>query len=358
VHAAGTIIRERVRLAVLYLVGLVTLAALESLAYYLISGDFLYRSHAISKIHNATIVEQPNLIAFLHAIYWNLRLVTAFEVASTQILFASSIVFIAALATRSRLAYFSATGLFVGGYLIFGSSSFTRFMPLPVKDRYFEPLVAFLAVSAAALLFRFRNSGPWPMRRAIAAVGLVVLTAIPSVTANASDVAFPGVGRNAGVALRALHVARPDTPIVVSPMLYRMLEPFVSPELFASLEVMKGDQLHMGFYVAHPWEAVTPAVPLLLAMKSLPVYLVIDEDQRYLGRYSSEPRHSTVASRCASKRSDRRANLSAAIDRRSGVDHSFHFPLALSLFISAGNGAPSAYARLAASSDLSYTPTS
>lgn len=289
VLARGFALRERVRFGVLYVVGLVAVAALESLAYYVISGDFLYRSHALSKIHNATIVEAPDLVAFLHSIYWNLRLVTAFEVASTQVLIASGFVFVLALLTRSRLAYFSATGLFVGAYLIFGSSSFTRFMPLPVQDRYFEPLVAFLAVSAAALAHRFGTGpGRWSIKAATVAVTVMLVASIPSVTANAGDVAFSGVGRNAGIAIRALHASRPDMPIFVSPMLHRMIESFVSPTQFANLQTMQGDRLGRGFYLAHPWEADTPSVPSLAAMKALPVYLVVDEDQRILGRYAIE----------------------------------------------------------------------
>ncbi len=286
----GIALRERVRLAVLYVVGLVTLAALESLTYWFISGDFLYRTHAISKVHNATIVESPDLAAFIHAIYWNLRLVTAFEVASTQVLIASGIVFVAAIASRSRLLFFSAAGLFIGLYLIFGSSSFTRYMALPVQDRYFEPLVAFLAVSAAALVYRFRQTGPSTFRWATAAVAAMIVTAIPSITANAGDVAFSGVGRNAGVALRALHVARPDLPIVVSPMLHRMIEPFISPQLFASLRPMTGTVPVKAFYLAHPWEPETPSAPLLAEMRRMPIYLVIDEDQRFLGRFALEPK--------------------------------------------------------------------
>lgn len=291
----GLKLGTRVRLGALYVIGLVFVAALESLAYWFISGDFLYRSHALSKIHNASIVEAPNLIAFLHSIYWNLRLVTAFEVASTQLLIASAFVFVLALFTRSRLTYFSATGLFIGLYLIFGTSSFTRFMPLPVQDRYFEPLVAFLAVSAAALTYRFRAAPhAWSIKAATAAVTVMVVASIPSITANAGDVAFSGVGRNAGIAIRSLHASRPDLPIMVSPMLHRMIESFVTPELFASLRTIDGandeNGLAPGFYLAHPWEQDTPSAPLLAAMKKLPVYLVVDEDQRILGRYAMQPR--------------------------------------------------------------------
>ena len=287
--APGFALRERVRLGVLYVAGLVTVALLEMVAYHFISGDFLYRTHAISKVHNAVIVEQPNLLAFLHAIYWNLRLVTAFEVASTGVLIASGLVFVAALAARARLMFFSATGLFIGLYLIFGSSSFTRWMPLPIQDRYFEPLVAFLAVSAAALTHRWRSRyGAKSIRLAAAAVALMVVGSLPAVAANAGDVAFSGIGRNAGIALRAVRAARPDVPIVVSPMLHRMIEPFVSPELFASLQPMSGTLPAKAFYLAHPWEPDTPSVPMLAGMKALPVYLVVDEDQRYLGRYATQ----------------------------------------------------------------------
>lgn len=286
---------ERLRAGVLYGAGLVAVAALESLAYWFISGDFLYRSHALSKIHNASIVESPDLLAFIHAIYWNLRLVTALEVASTGVIVASAVVFVLALATRSRLAYFSATGLFIGSYLIFGSSSFTRFMPLPVQDRYFEPLVAFLAVGAAALTHRFREVAPaWSLKAATMAVALMLVTSIPSITANAGDVAFAGIGRNAGVAIRTLHAARPDLPIIVTPMLHRMIESFVSPDLFASLRTTDdgtgGDEVERGFYLAHPWEADAPSTPLLARIERLPVYLVVDEDQRILGRYAIERR--------------------------------------------------------------------
>lgn len=94
---------------------------------------------------------------------------------------------------------------------------------------------------------------------------------------------FSGIGRNAGIALRALHASRPDMPIVVSPMLHRMIEPFVSPELFAVLQPMTGNVPAKAFYLAHPWEHESPDVPMLTEMKRLPIYLVIDEEQRYLG---------------------------------------------------------------------------
>ena len=63
------------------------------------------------------------------------------------------------------------------------------------------------------------------------------------------------------------------------------IEPFVKPAVYRSLGVIpEGKALDRGFYVLHPWKDRIDVPGRFEAIASLPVALVIDEDQRTLAR--------------------------------------------------------------------------
>lgn len=274
--------------AAVFLLGLAVLSASEMGAYWLLSGDPLYRLHAIALTHNTTgdVVESASVFAFVRETYWNLRRVMLPTAAASGILLAMALAGVVTLARARRFAFFAACGLFIGGFLIFGSSSLTRLIPLPVQDRYFEPVVPFLALCAAGCIDAITH----PARARLAAAALaawLVVMAVPAVIVNAGDVTFSAVGRNAAIAIESVHRARPDLPIYTPPALHVMLQPYVSTQRYAQLRVVPPEgELPTGFYLLSPWRDTPANFKRYREVAALPAYLVVDEDQRVFARYA------------------------------------------------------------------------
>ena len=278
----------------LFVAGFAAFVLAEMGVYYVLSGDPLYRIHAISLTHNTIgdVVEAKSLYEFAQKVYWNTLAVTKWDAASLPLLVIAALVWPISVLQRARFSFFSLTGIFLAAYLIAGSSSFTRLIPLPVQDRYFEVLVPFLAVAVAGLAHHY---GRLLSSTRKAAVGIAVATIVafmswPAVVAHPGDITFSGLGKNAALAINAVHSAKPQPDVYVSPKLYRLLVSFLPRNTYKNLKVIAEDgPLHPGFYVLHPWRDTATAYPRATEVTALPAYIAVNQDQRVLGRIAPAP---------------------------------------------------------------------
>lgn len=284
-----------------FVAGFAGFALAEMAIYYLLSGDPLYRIHALAMTHvTGDLVEAESPYDFARHVYWNALAVTKGDAASLQVLAIATLVWSLSILKRAPLASFSVTGMFLAVYLIAGSTSFTRLISLPVQDRYFEVLVPFLAVAAAGLVHPYRQFQSRDRQHAIG-VGLalvVALTSLPAIVANPGDVTFSALGKNAAIAIKAVRSGNPESNIYVSPKLYRVVRPFLPRDVYADIEVIAdAGPLLPGFYILHPWLDATKLYPRAADIELLPTYVVVDEDHRVLGRLAARAPNREIAVR-------------------------------------------------------------
>lgn len=288
--AVGDTVQEKVRLIIGFLCAFGAFALIEVMVFYLLTGDPLYRLHSLSVEHNAIMGEAKNLHQFMQHVYWNFRGAIDPWAVSTPVLVTAACVWFYCAITRTRFIFFVLVGAFIAVYLIFGSSSLVRLIPLPEQDRYFEPVVPFLAVTVGAAISAMASK--WGVRSAtVLSVGtpiLLALASIPSVVANAGDIGFSTLGKNTAIALNAISHTHPERPIYVSPTLHRTIEPFVDSAIFSRLRIVPGEgPLPTGFFLLRSRNDPASSDPHLHAIEDLPISLIIDEDQRTFARLAS-----------------------------------------------------------------------
>ncbi len=277
------------REAVLFLGAFAAFVLFEMWIYYLLSGDPLYRIHAITLAHTQDdIVVAKSLYEFIQRTYWNAYSVAKWDTASLPVLLLATVVWSLSILKKTRFVFFSLVGAFVAIYLVVGSFSFTRLIPLPVQDRYFEIIVPFLALATAGLVAHFGKAWQSLKRELRLGVGIPLIMAVASLLAiimNAGDMTFSGLGKNAAIAIKALHHADVKRTVYVSPRLHRMLEPFLPPEVYMKLVVIADTgPLRSGFYILHPWKDTDTVYPRANEIASMPTYIAVDEDHRIFGR--------------------------------------------------------------------------
>lgn len=282
---------QALRLVAVYLVAAAGVAAAEMMAYLTVSGDPFYRFHAISRVHNASIAPAESLYDALRHGLWNLASVTLPSTASTPLLAAAVVVWAGAALRADRFLYFALMGAFLAFYLIFGTSSFTRWMPLPVQDRYFEPIVPFLAVSVAGLVGRIAASRPrLAPTAAIGFPALLAVASLPGIVYNAGDIGISALGRNSAIAIGSLWRTEPAAVLYVTQQMHFALEPFVTAEVFRRLRVTpETGALPEGYHMLHPWKDLPTKDARAAEVARLPVWLVVDEDHRVLSAWAARP---------------------------------------------------------------------
>ena len=273
--------------AVAFLVGFGSVAVAEMFAYYLLSGDPLYRLHAISSTHNANgdVFEAGSLYEFVKSGNWNLRIITGPTSASMPVLAVAVLAWMFALHARAQLRLFTVIGAALSVYLTFGSSSLTRLIALPVQDRYFEVVVPFVAVSLASAWALFQKSamGLEPVARRVLLVvtGLFVFN-MPGALFNSGEIGASGIARNTAIAVRSIQATNPSAAIVLARPLHFAVQTFLEPHEFKSLKTFEGSVPEMpGYYIPHPWRPVRSEPPVSLSIDKLPVFMTVSQDHRF-----------------------------------------------------------------------------
>jgi hypothetical protein len=276
----------RARLYALLSLGLgcALIVSLELLALWTLSGDPLFRVHAISSSHNQKMGGGRDALDFLRRVYWNLYGVTRPLQTSLPVLVLLVPTAAIAMFDRSRRLLFPVTGLFLALYLIFGTTSLTRLIPVPAQDRYLEPIVPYVALCLAlALPLVWRTRPSLVLPALVVFSGAMVAAAAPSVTYQAGDVAFSGVAKNAVIAMEMARKRYPELEIYAPRDLLYTLEPFVEPEVYRRMKRLPdATPLPPGLYVLDPWwnsRSRSPA-DVNQELDSLPVAAAVELDQR------------------------------------------------------------------------------
>jgi hypothetical protein len=268
----------------------------DGLAYVALTGDFFYRATATARAHDTTIAAATSISEAVRMAAANVRLVLEkgrwllFPVLIGLPLLAWTAV------ARPRYRLIAMSGLFVGLFLILGSSNLSAYRPLPFHVRYFQPIVPFAAIAAASL---FAGCG-WAGRRMLGVIvpagagGLVFFSGLHEVT-NAA-----GVSHRAPI-LASIRTAvevldDEQKPFFVAPCLHKSLAHVLSPGFVGRVQpIPPGGPLPDGLYL-HPYpetEAMKGCLSRARAheIEQLPVRLRVAQDMRASQRLRTSPRY-------------------------------------------------------------------
>ena len=263
---------------------------LEMAVYKSLSGDALYRFSAVAETHNThgDVTEVHSVIEYAKVIYWNLGGVAA--AAARPLLLLAAIIFPAALWKRVPLAFFAWCGSFITLYLIAGSSSLTRAIPLPLLGRYFEVVIPFLAIAAASLVGVFQGEAR-PVRAPIIALALSLgIMSLVAVVRDSGELAFSALGRNTVMAIKAISTADPARPIYASPEMLKRIYVFLPRPIFNTLRpIPLTGPLPRGFYLTIPARETESNYPRAREVAAMPTYLTLNETHNIFGRFPSLP---------------------------------------------------------------------
>lgn len=273
--------------AMAFLIGFSFVALAEMFAYYLLSGDPLYRLHAIASTHNSNgdVVEAGSLYEFIKSGYWNLRIITGPTSASLPVLAVGLVAWSFALHGRVKLRLFTVIGAALSIYLTFGSSSLSRLIALPVQDRYFEVVVPFVAISLASAwaLFWKSSSEAVPVARGFLLIvaGFFILN-LPGALFNSGEIGVSGIARNTAIAVRSIQAVSPSASIVLARPLHFAVQTFLEPHEFKSLKTFEGSIPEVpGYYIPHPWRPLRAEPRESLSIDKLPVVMTVSQDHRF-----------------------------------------------------------------------------
>jgi hypothetical protein len=249
-RAEGTVTRRVVWAAIYFSAFLCTFAA-EGLLQLLLSGDFFYREHAMQTVANNSANPPVSLLEFARRVYWSLADIgTRYRDILLLPMIGGVISWIVVIFKRPHASVFAVTGLFVAGYLIFGSSSFPELRPLPFQPRYLAPLFPMMAVCLAAVLPR----NGFPNRGAALACSIALLVfvaaSLSGVLSEAGDLGRSRFFKNAAAALESELARDSDVPIMVDPNTLEVLINFMPQADYARLKPIPTTQdLPDGFYL-------------------------------------------------------------------------------------------------------------
>jgi hypothetical protein len=254
----------------------------DSLLQLVLSGDFLYRTHAITEIHNQSVPAVPPG-EFIREVYWSIATII-FQYPNTLLLpaLAAIICWPVAACRRSPTSVFAITGLFVGGYLIFGTTSFPDLRPLPFEPRYLAPLFPLLGVSLAETLAR--NESP---SRVISigwsAASLVYVAAsVIGAADEAGNLVRARYFKNVAAAVEEIFAQNPDAPVMAERNTLEVLTQFLPRAEAIKLKLIPSDDnLPPGYYL------MDPLVPGRHSeqIKSLPIVATVNLDPLVMSRY-------------------------------------------------------------------------
>ncbi len=263
--------RARFQGLLAYLAGFLLVTAVEVGFFTVCTGDLLYKWRAYFTFAHKGAPPGGGLEEFLSTcwnsvvhMFWNWKpFLSVFHLGLPVML-------LAALVNR-RMAIFPLFGLFVFLYLVFGSASLTRLLPLPFQLRYFLPVIPCVAISAALLLSR-EDRLPWRWARGL--LPLLLLWGLMSASLGFVD-AKAGINYNAPLmnnVRTALEVLQDeDKPVYIEPVILSHLSHFAPRSLMQRVQTIpRSGPLLPGFYLLDPRDSVIPPerVKEVLALKT------------------------------------------------------------------------------------------
>ncbi|MEM7541689.1 MAG: glycosyltransferase family 39 protein [Pseudomonadota bacterium] len=126
-------------------------ALLDAALLYVLTDDILFKQHGIQRGHN-WYRDTPVFMEIAKESYWKTSNLASTHFALAVPLAVGAAGWILICLRRSSLLIFALSGAFVFIYLMYGSSSLSRYLALPYQDRYLIPLLPFAAIGGAALV--------------------------------------------------------------------------------------------------------------------------------------------------------------------------------------------------------------
>lgn len=245
----GMFLRIRLNAITIFLSCALSAWLCEGLIHLLWTGDFLYRVHALSKVHNASMGQASSVYDFVRRGYWNATLI--FTLRDTLLLPAclAAVSWPYAVLTRSRYAVFALFGVSLVLYSFFGSSSLTRLVNLPFQERYAQPWIPLMALTFCYALDRlFRNQESKYMLVSAVLFFLSMLLGILSSMDRAGGLYDAATMRNASIAV--LSVPRQIKTIYTEGDISQYLASFLPPDQMERLQPMpENGALPPGYYL-------------------------------------------------------------------------------------------------------------
>jgi hypothetical protein len=274
--------RERARGAGLIAAGFGLVLVAETLAFWLFTGDPLFRSHATAAAHNARIGTM-SVAQFVAACGANVAEV--FDHARE--LFLPVLVGLPALAWlawRDRaLRAIGLVGLFYLLFLVAGTSSLSGLVPLPFHIRYFQPMapLAVIAVATAAAPGLVR-----PAARVILTVGMGCLVFFlglrPILRLSGSNFRAPRLAQ----VRDAVEILIPQgQPIRIEPCLVQAMPFVLHPTMVSRVEALSAT-ISPGYYLLPSHSTAAGCTPEDVAdrVRALPELFRLSRDQRPYNR--------------------------------------------------------------------------
>jgi len=283
----GMLLRVRLTAITIFLSCALSAWLCEGLIHLLWTGDFLYRVHALSVVHNASIGEASGVYDFARRGYWNATLI--FTLWDTLLLPAclAAVSWSYAVLTRSRYAVFALFGILLVLYSLFGTSSLTRLVNLPFQERYAQPWLPLMALTfcyASDKLFRNHER-----KYVLVSCGLIILSILLGILSSmdrAGRLHDAATMRNASIAV--LSVPSQVKTIFTEGDISQYLTNFLPPEQMRRLQFVPEDgALPAGYYlvVGQPSERLRTA--LTDNHNSRKPYLSVAIDQKVIRRFGS-----------------------------------------------------------------------
>lgn len=174
--------RRQPRLAAALLGGALSVVAAEQVTYLVLSGDPMFRSHAMT-YHEATrevAVANSNLpfrlfLEYPRQVFGANAELGLHAMAMLAVIAAGTVLFPRVWQSHAWLA---ATAGILFAYLNFGTSSLTRYLALPAAPRYLYVGFPFLVLIAVAFLDRFATSGRTWKKAAYAGVCVIAISGV------------------------------------------------------------------------------------------------------------------------------------------------------------------------------------
>jgi hypothetical protein len=245
-------LRERLIAPLIFMVSFLVVFLFDGLVYIAYTGDFFYKITATAFCHNQ---ERPHLdlAGFLQTTVGDF--VEAFKNGSFFLvpLHLGFPVMVMASMVDRRTRIFSLIGLFTLLYLIFGSSSLSELVSLPLQARYFQPVIPFVAIAVGVIVERYSF-----FRSRVAQVAfpcalgcLVAFYGTNEVFLRAGTQYESNLMKSFRTAVEVL--AEEQKPLYVDPALYYNARHFLPRALYNRLvEISASDPLKKGYYFIYP----------------------------------------------------------------------------------------------------------
>lgn len=144
--------RKRVAALALLGAGFATIYLLDGLVYLLYTGDFFYKVTATTAVHNRNIQPSHGFLDHLAAGGRSLQYASKHWAWTLLPMILGLPAMLGAAVLQPKLRLHMWVGAFVLLFLVFGTSSLSKLLPLPFQVRYLHPILPFSALAVAVFI--------------------------------------------------------------------------------------------------------------------------------------------------------------------------------------------------------------